>query len=144
MKDTGNAKAPSSSLDKAAKAVEKLEAQYQRARKRCRTLEDDICAARRTLQKEEVKALIGKQVKHGTLLRSSHRFAWLNNEVGTLQKVNQKYGVVDFGARGLMNIPFAEIQSAEDPVTAISSDAFFDKAVSDQWFAAAPKKESGE
>lgn len=133
---------PSSSLDKATQAVQKLEASYQRARKRCRTLEDQIRVARRTLQRERVKALVGRQVKHGTWLHSSDRYAWLNNEIGTLLKVNQKYGVVDYGARGLMNIPFSDIQSAEDPVTAITLDAMMgDKAVSDKWFDSASKRE---
>lgn len=144
MKDAEGKNVTSSSLDKATQAVAKLEAQYKRARERVRKVETELLAARRTLQRERVKALVGRQVKHGTWLHSSDRDAWLNNEVGTLLKVNQKYGVVDFGARGLMNIPFADIQSAEDPVTAITLDAMVgDKAVSDQWFASASKKEPG-
>lgn len=135
---------PSSSLDKAAQAVQKLERQYQNARKRVSNVETELRAARRTLQRERVKSLVGRQVKHGTWLHSSDRYAWLNNEVGTLLKVNQKYGVVDYGARGLMNIPFSDIQSAEDPVTAITLDAMGDKAVCDQWFDSAPKKEPGQ
>jgi hypothetical protein len=131
-----------SPLDKAITAVAKLEDQYKRARERVRKLETELHAARKDVKRERVKALIGRPVKHGTWLHSSDRFAWLNNEVGTLQKVNQKYGVVDFGARGLMNIPFADIQSAEDPRTTITMDAMRDKAVCDQWCASTPSKEA--
>lgn len=144
MQGTGQSSS-SSTLDKAEKAVKKLERQYQNARKRISKVETELRAARRTLQRERVRSLVGRQVKHGTWLHSSDRYAWLNSEVGTLLKVNQKYGVVDYGARGLMNIPFSDIQSAEDPRTSITMDAMIgDKAVSDQWFDSASKKGAGE
>ena len=127
-------KRPTTPLDKATALLDRLRMQEKRTRKRLRDIELQIYKAKKAVNRERVKLLIGKPVKYATWRSERDRNAWLNTAVGTLLKVNIRYGEVDYGERGKWRIPIDEIMPADDARTAIEMDAFLAGGkVTDEW-----------
>lgn len=103
-------------LEELAAEREKLNGQLARLSKRADSIRGRLFEIAKQERRERMKAQAG--VSEGVRVAArgySGKYAFLNDALGTLVKVNRTRAVVDYGEHGELSIPIVDLIAADDP-----------------------------